>query len=93
MTGKKVTGVDMVFVNTTRPAPEHVLRVEEGQELPADLRDGELDRLEKLGVFDTHPRDIRAQAVAQVSAAGGGLPVPQVELDAQIAVLATAENG
>lgn len=67
---KKITGVDAATVyvmeqigEKKQPVP---MRIDRGQELPSNLREGELQRLEKLGAFEphTHAEKIRAQQVA-----------------------------
>ena len=57
---KTVTGVDQAFVNTTDPRTAQRGQVNEGDDVPKNLADGELDRLTALGVFDEHPRDAYA---------------------------------
>jgi hypothetical protein len=72
-----VTGVNEAWVNTKRPAPNQVILVKEGDELPADLADGERERLDKLGVFDPHPRVRRDEVMAAaVAGARDGYPIP-----------------
>jgi len=78
MAAKKhiLTGLNAAFVNTKRPAPNNVVQVVEGEELPTDLADGELDRLEALGAFGEHPRFARERAIARASAESNGFPIP-----------------
>lgn len=73
-----ITGLDHAFVNTKRPIPNHVVLVKEGESVPADVADGELDRLAQLGAFGEHPRKVRERAIARMTDESTGFPVPDV---------------
>jgi hypothetical protein len=83
-----VTGLDFVFVNTKRPSPEHAVMVREGEELPADLRPGELERLAGIGAFEPHPREGRERRLAAAQAAAGpGMPIASIDVAGVVEVL------
>lgn len=73
--GRKITGVSIAFVNVEKGAPPREFY--EGDVLPASLPAGEIERLEELGVFGTHPR-VEAEQRARVLAQAGlpaGVPL------------------
>ncbi len=82
-----LTGADSAFVNTKRPAPNHVVLVKEGEELPSDLADGELERLTDLGAFNEHPRDLRAKAIELLGKRSEDLPIADSDVEAMLAAL------
>lgn len=90
--GRALTGLDHAFVNTTLPAPKNVVQVYTGQPLPADLADGELERLEQLGAFGEHPRDRRARVVETVTVRSEDTVLHQEDIDAMLATLDRVGN-
>jgi hypothetical protein len=61
---KVVTGVEVANVNIKEQKDLSTVTVRKGQALPDNLADGEVERLEKLGVFEetTHAERVRARA-------------------------------
>lgn len=71
--GRKITGVSLAFVNVAEGKPP--VEFYEGDVLPADLPQAELDRLDALNVFGVHPRVEAARRQALLAEAG--LPAGQ----------------
>jgi len=66
--GRKITGVTLAFVNVKEGKPP--VEFYEGDTLPADLDQDELDRLDGLGVFGEHPRAEAARRAQMLAQAG-----------------------
>lgn len=75
----KVTGADFAFVNVKREAPNNVVQIHEGEDLPKDLAAGEYERLEALGVFDEHPRVAKQRAQDAAIRIGDMFVIPEHE--------------
>lgn len=81
---KVLTGLNSAYVNVKSGnpiAPINVVEVHEGDTLPANLAEGELDRLKALGAFGPHPRDVRAEAMRAARAMAGPDAIAIVEPD------------
>ena len=61
MADKKLTGFDKATVLVKEPREIMTRTVQRGEPLPANLAEGELERLEKLGAFEekTHAEKVR----------------------------------
>lgn len=75
---RTLTGMEHAFVNVAPSVlhPDGVAHVVEGQALPDDVSANELARLDRLGAFGEHPRDVRARQIeeeARVAAATSNL--------------------
>ncbi len=76
-----VTGVDHAFVNHPNGQAHPVW---EGEPIPKGVTDEEIARLEKLGVFGTHPRDVYAAVVAELRGRNPHGPIPDGRIAADL---------
>ncbi len=91
---KTITGVDAAIVYVMQQLGEKkqpvAMRLDRGAELPANLREGELERLEKLGAFEdrTKAEQVRAnqRAAAAMQAASAA---ERLAADAESAIAAS----